>query len=66
MEARLSYIYQKTQFTLETKGRYQTNPGNMIDYKTQAGSGNYPRNFQLLVFHIIYLDKLLAKYHDPN
>ena len=56
---------QNSQFTLEAKGRHQTNPGNMADHKAQASSGNYPRNFSVACVSYNLFQKVACKYHDP-
>ncbi len=56
---------QNSQFTIEAKGRYQANPGNMADHKTQAGSGTYPRNFSVACVSYNLYRQVTCKYHDP-
>jgi len=56
---------QNAQFTLEAKGRHQTNPGNMVNHKTQASSGNYPRNFSVACVSYNLFGQVTCKYHDP-
>lgn len=56
---------QNAIFTLEAKGRHQTNPGNMVDHKTQAGSGNFPRNFSVACVSYNLFGQVTCKYHDP-
>lgn len=54
-----------SQFTLEAKGRHQTNPGNMNKHKIQAGSGSYPRNFSVACVSYNLFRQVTCKYHDP-
>ncbi|HTB52343.1 MAG TPA: hypothetical protein VK718_06170 [Ferruginibacter sp.] len=56
---------QTSQFTLEAKGRHQTNPGNMTKHKAQAASGNYPRNFSIASVSYNLFGQVTCKYHDP-
>ena len=56
---------QNTQFTLEAKGRHQTNPGNMANHKAQADSGNYPRKFSVACVSYNLFGQVTCKYHDP-
>lgn len=56
---------QNSQFTLEAKGRHQTNPGNMTDHKTQASSGNYQRHFSVACVSYNLFGQVTCKYHDP-
>lgn len=56
---------QNAQFTIEAKGRHQTNPGNMVKHKTQACSGNYPRNFSVACVSYNLFGQVTCKYHDP-
>jgi hypothetical protein len=56
---------QNSQFTIEVKGRHQTNPGNMAKHKIQSASGDYPRNYSVAcVSYNLYRD-VKCKYHDP-
>lgn len=52
-------------FALEAKGRHQTNPGNMNDHKTQAGSGKLPVNFSVACVSYNLFNRVKVNYHDP-
>ncbi|MHB1922894.1 MAG: hypothetical protein ACYCOO_11735 [Chitinophagaceae bacterium] len=54
-----------SQFTLEAKGRHQTNPGNMNTHKIQARSGNYPRDFSVACVSYNLFGQVTCKYYDP-
>lgn len=53
------------QFTLEAKGRNQSNPGNMTEHKKQASSGNYPRHFSVACVSYNLFSQVTCNYHDP-
>lgn len=52
-------------FTLEAKGRSQSNPGDMVEHKTQAKAGTYRRNFSVACVSYNIYNNIKCNYHDP-
>lgn len=53
------------QFAIESKGRVQTNPGNMATHKLQSKSGSISVHFTIASISYNLFTRVKCKYHDP-
>lgn len=58
---------QNSVFTLEAKGRHQSNPGNMTKHKNQACSAtnNFQRSYSIACISYNLYNRIMCKYYDP-
>jgi hypothetical protein len=56
---------QKAMFSLEAKGRSQSNPGNMAVHKAQAQAGPIPVHFSIACISYNLFNRVTCNYHDP-
>lgn len=56
---------QSAAFAIESKGRHQSNPGNMTAHKNQAIAGPINVNFSVACVSYNLFQRVTCNYHDP-